>query len=52
MLKGEVAYRKGDHAEAFEHLKAAIQADDELIYDEPWGWMQPPRHALGALLLE
>lgn len=23
-----------------------------LNYDEPWGWMQPPRHALGALLLE
>ena len=21
-------------------------------YDEPWGWMQPTRHALGALLLE
>ena len=23
-----------------------------LPYDEPWGWMQPARHALGALLLE
>ena len=23
-----------------------------LLYDEPWGWMQPTRHALGALLLE
>ncbi|MGI9303522.1 MAG: hypothetical protein ACR2RB_12555, partial [Gammaproteobacteria bacterium] len=21
-------------------------------YDEPWGWMQPTRHALGALLIE
>ena len=21
-------------------------------YDEPWGWMQPTRHAYGALLLE
>ena len=21
-------------------------------YDEPWAWMQPARHALGALLLE
>ena len=21
-------------------------------YDEPWGWMQPARHALGALLFE
>lgn len=25
---------------------------DKLPYDEPWGWMMPPRHALGALLLE
>jgi tetratricopeptide (TPR) repeat protein len=23
-----------------------------LPYDEPWGWMQPPSHALGALLAE
>ena len=28
MLKGEVAYRKGDHAGAFEHLKAAVKTDD------------------------
>jgi hypothetical protein len=26
--------------------------DDTLPYDEPWGWMMPVRHALGALLLE
>jgi hypothetical protein len=26
--------------------------DDALPYDEPWGWMMPVRHALGALLLE
>jgi tetratricopeptide (TPR) repeat protein len=26
--------------------------DDTLRYDEPWGWMMPVRHALGALLLE
>jgi len=26
--------------------------DDALPYDEPWGWMQPTRHALGALLFE
>ena len=28
------------------------ELDDNLPYDEPWGWMQPARHALGALLLE
>ena len=26
--------------------------DDGLPYDEPWSWMQPTRHAYGALLLE
>jgi hypothetical protein len=29
-----------------------VALDDGLPYDEPWGWMQPTRHALGALLLE
>src|SRR6266851_5280092 len=27
-------------------------ACDGLPYDEPWAWMQPARHAYGALLLE
>lgn len=26
--------------------------DRELKYDEPWGWIVPAEHALGALLLE
>ena len=38
--------------EAFAHLRRAIELDDALPYDEPWGWMQPTRHAYGALLLE
>ena len=37
---------------SFAHLRAAIALEDDLPYDEPWGWMQPVRHALGALLLE
>ena len=52
MLAGEIEYRKGRHAEAFGHLRQAVELDDNLPYDEPWGWMQPARHALGALLLE
>jgi tetratricopeptide (TPR) repeat protein len=52
MLEGEVAYRRGEHDVAFAHLRAAVALEDELPYDEPWGWMQPVRHALGALLLE
>jgi tetratricopeptide (TPR) repeat protein len=52
MMRGEIAYRKGNFDEAFNHLREAVRRDDALNYDEPWGWMQPARHALGALLLE
>ncbi|HEY3614097.1 MAG TPA: hypothetical protein VGK92_10345, partial [Gaiellales bacterium] len=52
MLAGEIAYRRGEFDEAFAHLRRSVELDDALPYDEPWGWMQPTRHALGALLLE
>lgn len=52
MFEGELAYRKGDFDAAFDHLRRAVSLDDALPFDEPWGWMQPTRHALGALLFE
>ncbi|MGH1478709.1 MAG: hypothetical protein ACRBM6_08295 [Geminicoccales bacterium] len=52
MLEGELEYRKANYDAAFAHLRRSVQLDDALPYDEPWGWMQPTRHALGALLLE
>jgi tetratricopeptide (TPR) repeat protein len=52
MLAGEIAYRRSDHDAAFARLRQAVALEDDLPYDEPWGWMQPVRHALGALLLE
>ena len=52
MLNGELEYRKGNIDQAFAHLRKSVELDDNLPYDEPWGWMQPTRHALGALLLE
>ncbi|KAK3186814.1 hypothetical protein K4F52_004560 [Lecanicillium sp. MT-2017a] len=52
MLDGEVEYRAGNYDVAFEHLRKSITLYDDLPYDEPWGWMQPARHAYGALLLE
>lgn len=52
MLSGELQYRKGNVDAAFSHLRRSIELDDGLPYDEPWGWMQPTRHAYGALLLE
>lgn len=52
MLRGELEYRRGNFDAAFAALREAVRLDDALPYDEPWGWMQPTRHALGALLLE
>jgi tetratricopeptide (TPR) repeat protein len=52
MAQGELEYRRGNYERAFELLREAVRRDDELRYDEPWGWMQPARHALGALLVE
>lgn len=52
MLRGEIEYRKNRHETAYTHLRNAVELEDNLPYDEPWGWMQPARHALGALLLE
>jgi hypothetical protein len=52
MLDGEIGYREGDREHAWSSLQRAIELDDTLPYDEPWGWMQPTRHAHGALLLE
>jgi hypothetical protein len=52
MMVGEIEYRKGNTDRAFAHLRQSVYLDDHLLYAEPWGWMQPARHALGALLLE
>ena len=52
MVRGEILYRRGDPEAAFGALRAAVHLEDTLPYDEPWGWMQPTRHALGALLFE
>jgi hypothetical protein len=49
---GEIEYRRGAFDAAFAHLRTSVRLDDDLPFDEPWGWMQPTRHALGALLLE
>ena len=50
MLDGELEYRKRNYDRAFASLRLAVSRDDALNYTEPWAWMHPPRHALGALL--
>ena len=52
MMRGEIAYKEGKYEEAFSLLREAVTLQDSLKYDEPWGKMQPVRHALGGLLLE
>ena len=52
MAHGEIAYRSGEYEKAFKLLRQAVQMQDNLNYDEPWGKMQPIRHALGGLLNE
>ena len=51
-LEGEIEYRKGNYDQAFASLRKAVSLDEKMNYDEPWGWMEPARHALGALLTE
>eukprot|EP00566_Odontella_aurita_P006096 CAMPEP_0113549640 /NCGR_PEP_ID=MMETSP0015_2-20120614/13546_1 /TAXON_ID=2838 /ORGANISM="Odontella" /LENGTH=582 /DNA_ID=CAMNT_0000450373 /DNA_START=494 /DNA_END=2242 /DNA_ORIENTATION=- /assembly_acc=CAM_ASM_000160 len=52
MIRGEIAYHEGRYDLAFSLLRNAVALQDGLNYDEPWGKMQPIRHALGGLLLE
>ena len=52
MLDGELDYRRANYDQAFAKLRHTVALYDALNYTEPWPWMQPPRHALGALLLE
>jgi tetratricopeptide (TPR) repeat protein len=52
LLEGEILYREGRKEAAFRALRQAIAHEDALNYDEPPSWIQPVRHALGALLLK
>jgi tetratricopeptide (TPR) repeat protein len=52
MMEGELAFKAGRQDEGLDHLRHSVALDDQLLYDEPWGWMQPTRHALGALLMD
>ena len=52
MMLGELSFKSGQHDTGLAHLRAAVHLDDNLMYEEPWGWPQPTRHALGALLMD
>ncbi|WP_172295180.1 M48 family metallopeptidase [Pseudoruegeria sp. HB172150] len=52
MMLGEIAFKSGNTDKGLAHLREAVRLDDGLMYEEPWAWPQPARHALGALLIE
>jgi tetratricopeptide (TPR) repeat protein len=52
VLAGELAAARKDYDAAVAHLEHAVLLEDGLAYTEPAEWHYPPRHALGAVLLE
>ena len=52
VLAGEIAGLEGDTSKSIEHLKKAVQYEDELPYDEPSVWYIPTRQNLGSALLK
>ena len=52
MVEGEILVREGKLDAGIEQLRAAIKAEDALVYDEPPGWLIPIRHSLGATLMQ
>jgi len=52
MVEGEILVAEGKIDNGIEQLRAAIQREDALKYDEPPGWLIPVRHSLGAVLMK
>ncbi len=52
VLAGELAAARRQYDVAVSHLEKAVRLEDALVYTEPSEWHYPPRHALGAVLLE
>lgn len=52
LLEGELNLRQGKTDAGLQSLRKAVDAEDQLRYDEPPDWFYPTRHALGAALLQ
>jgi tetratricopeptide (TPR) repeat protein len=52
VLAGEIAASRQQYDVAIAHLDRAVRMEDSLVYTEPSEFHYPPRHALGAVLLE
>ncbi len=51
VLAGELAFERGDIAQAVSRLEEAVRLEGELRYDEPAPWHYPVRQSLGGVLL-
>ena len=52
MLAGEIAAARQQFDTAIAHLDRAVRLEDALVYTEPSETIYPPRHLLGAVLLQ
>ena len=52
VLQGEIAAARGDYESAIALLERAVRLEDSLVYTEPSEFHYPPRHTLGAVLLD
>ena len=52
VLAGGITAAKKNYDPPIAHLERAVRLEDALVYTEPAEFHYPPRHALGAVLLE
>jgi tetratricopeptide (TPR) repeat protein len=51
LMNGEILLAMKAEEGCLANLRNAVNAEDQLRYDEPPDWLQPTRHTLGAALL-
>lgn len=52
LMNGEILLGEGRTADSVKTLTRAVAYEDKLKYNEPPDWLQPTRHALGAVLVK
>ncbi len=52
LMNGEILLGEGKTDASIASLRRAVTAEDKLRYSEPPDWLQPTRHALGAVLVK
>lgn len=52
LMNGEILLGENRIEDAIKTLRTAVRAEDGLKYNEPPDWLQPTRHALGAVLVK